>query len=371
MLIYADDNMPYAREFFGHLGEVRLFSGRAVDTQSLADAEVLLVRSVTQVNQQLIQQCPKLKFVGTATIGTDHLDQHALVAAGIPFTSAPGCNAQSVLEYVLSAAFYLADKYQWQLTDKVVGVVGVGNIGSLVVKAFRALGVRVLQCDPLRAAAQPDFPHLELAELLPQVDLLSLHVPLNKSGPDATIGLIGPSQLQQLKPDCAVINACRGEVVDNQALLAEALTGHRRPLVLDVWANEPNVLLELVPYCDLATAHIAGHSVEGKARGTAMLYQALCHQLGREPEVQLSDVLPAPAFANLKINSNFSLLDVQNLTRLLYDVRRDDLLFRLHLQSKGFDWLRKSYPARREYSSLRLTGTALPTYLKELGFSSQ
>ena len=371
MLIYADDNMPYAREFFSHLGEVRLFAGRTVQPSELQDADVLLVRSVTKVNQALIAACPQLKFVGTATIGIDHIDREALAARGIGFSSAPGCNAQSVLEYVLSSLFWLTEKYQWDLHSKTVGVVGVGNIGRLVVKALQAMGLNVLQCDPLRAAQEPYFPHLSLQQLLPQVDILTLHVPLTRQGLWPTEQLIGPRELKQLKPDCALINACRGEVVDNQALLAEANTGSGRPLALDVWANEPDILQALIPHCDIATAHIAGHSVEGKARGTEMLYQALCDQLGHSAELNLTQVLPEAQFTELKINSNFSLLDVQNLTRLLYDVRRDDALFRLHLQHKGFDWLRKSYPARREYSSLRLIGTQVPAYLKELGFSSQ
>lgn len=371
MLIYADDNMPYAREFFSQLGEVRLFSGRTVQPVQLQDAEVLLVRSVTKVSQALITACPKLQFVGTATIGIDHVDVAALQHQAVGFSSAPGCNAQSVLEYVLSSIFMLAEKYQWDLCSKTVGVVGVGNIGRLVVRGLQALGLKVLQCDPVRAEQEPDFPHLDLAQLLPQVDLLSLHVPLVRQGRWPTEQLIGSKELKQLKANCALINACRGEVVNNQALLAEAQFGQHRPLVLDVWANEPDILQELVPYCDIATAHIAGHSVEGKARGTEMLYQSLCQQLRIPPQLTLKQVLPEPQFAELKINSNFSLLDVQNLTRLLYDVRRDDALFRLHLQHKGFDWLRKSYPARREYSSLRLTGTQVPTYLKELGFSSQ
>lgn len=375
MIIYADENMPYVRDFFADLGEVRLVNGRTLTSEQISDAEVLLVRSVTKVNPQLIAKSPKLKFVGTATIGTDHIDQAYLQQRGIGFSSAPGCNAQSVVEYVLSSIFVLAEKYQWDLQTKTVGVVGVGNIGRLLVQALQALSIRVLCCDPQRAATEADFPHIEFEQLLPQLDIVSFHVPLVKTGPEATVNLLNAQTLTLLKPDCAVINACRGEVTNNDALLSEAQSGHKRALVLDVWANEPEPDLRLIPHTDIASAHIAGHSIEGKARGTEMLYQALCQQLGLVPRLSLAQVLPAPQISELKINSNFGLLDVQNLSRLLYDVRRDDALFRFYMmqdnKTQGFDWLRKSYPPRREYSSVRLTGQEVPEFLTTLGFSSQ
>ena len=375
MKIYADENMPYVKDFFAELGEITLVNGRTLTAEQISDADVLLVRSVTKVNEQLLAKSPQLKFVGTATIGTDHIDQNYLQQRGIGFSSAPGCNAQSVVEYVLSSIFVLCEKYQWNLQQKTVGVVGVGNIGRLLVSALQALSIRVLCCDPLRAAAEADFPHIPFEQLLPQVDIVSFHVPLIKTGPDATVDLLNSRTLKLLKPDCALINACRGEVTNNQDLLTAAQSGQKRPLVLDVWANEPEPDLRLLPYTDIASAHIAGHSIEGKARGTEMLYQAFCQQLGLTPHKTLSQVLPQPKISELKINSDFGLLDVQNLTRLLYDVRRDDALFRFYMtqdnKTQGFDWLRKSYPPRREYSSVRLTGQEVPEFLTTLGFNTQ
>ncbi|KKL00574.1 4-phosphoerythronate dehydrogenase [Rheinheimera mesophila] len=375
MKIYADENMPYVKDFFAELGEVTLLNGRTLTAEQIRDADVLLVRSVTKVNKELLAKSSTLKFVGTATIGTDHIDQSYLQQRGIGFSSAPGCNAQSVVEYVLSALFVLAEKYQWDLQQKTVGVVGVGNIGRRLVTALQALSIKVLCCDPQRAAAEADFPHIPFEQLLPQVDIVSFHVPLVKSGPDATVDLLNSQTIKLLKPDCAVINACRGEVTNNDVLLAQALSGSKRPLVLDVWANEPEPDLRLIPHTDIASAHIAGHSIEGKARGTEMLYQALCVQLGLAPTKTLAQVLPAPQVSEVKINSEFGLLDVQNLSRLLYDVRRDDALFRFYMmqdnKTQGFDWLRKSYPPRREYSSVRLTGQEVPEFLTTLGFSTQ
>lgn len=368
--IFADENMPLVTEFFGHLGPVTLFNGRTVESEQLIDAEVLLVRSVTQVNQALLATNKVLQFVGTATIGMDHIDQAYLADRNVPFSSAPGCNAQSVVEYVLSALWYLAEKYQWQLQRKTLGIVGVGHIGQRLAEAAAALNINLLLCDPPRAAVEPDFPHTPFTELCAQADIISFHTPLTKTGPAPSWHLLDEVNLAKLKPDCAVINASRGAVIDNQALL-QAQRRQPRPVVLDVWEDEPAILLELLPYLDIATAHIAGHSIEGKARGTAMLYQQLCLQLQQAPARQLSSLLAVPAVEKVQISERFGLPDVQNLARLLYDVRRDDALFRFHIHREGFDWLRKSYPPRREFSSMQLAGNTMPAFMAQLGFTSQ
>ena len=370
MNIYADENMPLVAQFFAALGNVTLFDGRSVSATELTDADILLVRSVTRVNAALLDGCSRLKFVGTATIGTDHIDLEYLEKRKLAFSSAPGCNAQSVVEYVLSSLWCLAEKYQWQLNDKVVGVVGVGSIGSKLVKALKALNMTVLQCDPLRAAQEPQFEHTDFLTLCQQADIISFHTPLSKVGNHATYHLINSATLALLKPDCALINASRGSVIDNAALLNElSVAEQRRPLVLDVWENEPDILKALLPYVDIATAHIAGHSIEGKARGTEMLYQQCCKLLQLPATQSLSELLTVPAMKKLQISPDFGLPDVQNLARLLYDVRRDDALLRFYLHSRGFDWLRKNYPPRREFSSLQITGTQIPEYLPQLGFT--
>lgn len=370
MKIYADENMPLVADFFGHLGPVTLFNGRRVSAADLADADVLLVRSVTQVNQALLAENKGLQFVGTATIGMDHIDQAYLAARNISFSSAPGCNAQSVVEYVLSAIWHLAEKYQWQLSSKILGIVGVGHIGQRLAEAAAALNIKVLLCDPPRAAVEPDFNHTDFTELCRQADIISFHTPMVATGPAPSWHLINAASLALLKPGCALINASRGAVFDNQALL-QTLKTQPRPVVLDVWEQEPDILHELLPYLDIATAHIAGHSIEGKARGTAMLYQRLCQQLNQAPQRQLSGLLPVPAVEKVQISDNFGLPDVQNLARMLYDVRRDNALFRFHIQREGFDWLRKSYPPRREFSSVQLTGSKIPHWMAQLGFTSQ
>ncbi|MDX1676879.1 4-phosphoerythronate dehydrogenase [Arsukibacterium sp.] len=370
MKIYADENMPLVAEFFEQLGQVKLFNGRTVSATDVADAEVLLVRSVTQVNQALLAQNTALRYVGTATIGTEHIDQGYLAGRNISFSSAPGCNAQSVVEYVLSAIWALAEKYQWQLSGKTLGIVGVGHIGQRLAEAAAALGIKLLLCDPPRAAAEPDFTHTPFRALCTQADIISFHTPMVLTGPAPSWHLLDAEALALLKPGCALINASRGAVIDNEALL-QALTHRPRPVVLDVWEHEPEILQALLPYLDIATAHIAGHSIEGKARGTEMLYQQLCTLLNQQPLRQLADLLARPAVEKVQISDNFGLPDVQNLARMLYDVRRDDALFRFHIQREGFDWLRKSYPPRREFSSVQLLGGKVPDWMTQLGFTSQ
>ena len=369
MQIFADENMPLVQQFFAELGNVTLFNGRDLTAEQVNQADILLVRSVTNVDARLLDANQRLKFVGTATIGMDHVDTQYLSRRGIAFSSAPGCNAQSVVEYVLSSLWYLADKYQWTLTSKTIGIVGVGNIGSRLASALKALNINVLLCDPLRAEQESGFNHTAFETLLAKADIISFHTPLINTGRWPTRHMINAQTLKVLKPDCALINASRGAVIDNQALLSElSASAARRPVVLDVWENEPDILTTLLLYVDIATAHIAGHSVEGKARGTEMLYQQYCQLQGIAAKQQLNKLLPIPAMEKVQISAKFGLPDVQNLARLLYDVRRDDAILRQHLAEQGFDRLRKSYPARREFSSLQLCGNSVPDYLLQLGF---
>lgn len=367
MKIYADENMPFVEEFFAHIpdAEVFRFAGRECQPDTIADADVLLVRSVTKVNEALLSGANKLKFVGTATIGTDHVDQGYLRARGIPFASSPGCNARSVGQYVISAIKVLEERYGFSLQDKTVGIVGAGNTGSALANILEALDVKHMLCDPPQAKVDNIRPYVDYQKVLTECDIISFHVPLTRIGEHPTYHLFGQEQLKQIKPDAILINACRGEVMDNQALLVAKQQGAKNPLVLDVWENEPNPLEALIPYADIATAHIAGYSLEGKARGTLMLYRVLCEQLNMYTKFNPDDSLPKASIHQVNIDNDAKKVDFYTINRLIhlvYDVRRDDSLFRQHLAGHGFDWLRKNYPLRREFSSLtvgtKLTKTA-------------
>jgi erythronate-4-phosphate dehydrogenase len=361
MKIFYDENMPFAKEFFGDLGQLHAFVGRELTSEQVQDADVLLVRSITKVNQALLENNQQCQFVGTATIGVDHIDQTYLGNRNITFSSAPGCNAISVAEYVVSALVVLAERYLIDLFSLTVGIVGGGNTGTRLSEKLSALGIECLLCDPLLEEAQKADPtdkrHYASLEDVLACDVISLHVPIIENGEHPTFHLLNEKRLKQLSEKQILINACRGEVIDNQALLEMKKQGHGLKLVLDVWENEPNILHELINYTEISSAHIAGYSLEGKARGSEMLYQALCKQLEIPINKKLSDFLPAASITEVEINQPFKQILLNQLVKMVYDVRRDDGIFRQTILSHGFDHIRRTYPARREFSSVKVSMT--------------
>lgn len=375
MKIVVDENMPHALELFAEFGEVIPLSGRHMQAADLQDADVLLVRSVTRVDAALLATSPRLGFVGTATIGTDHVDKALLAERDIPFFSAPGCNKYSVGDYVLSALLVLAERHELTLREMSLAVIGAGNTGECVAGKAEALGMRVLRCDPprARAAAQAgeagSFVDYQSAL---GADIVSFHVPITREGPDATLHLLDEQMIAARPAGQILINASRGEVWDNQALLARQQGPGPLRLVMDVWEGEPEPLRALVPHTEIATPHIAGYSLEGKARGTWMLYQALCQQLGRTPRQDLQSLLPVPEVRALTPGQPTDQALIKQLVHLIYDVRRDDARFRNRIEVPGsFDEQRKHYPERRELSSLQVCGPFAGDTLARLGFGIQ
>ncbi|MGE4261780.1 4-phosphoerythronate dehydrogenase [Shewanella sp.] len=372
MKLVVDENMPYVPQLFAHLGEIVAVNGRKLDAATVADADILLVRSVTKVNEALLRDNHKLQFVGSATIGTDHVDLDYLAARNIPFSNAPGCNATSVGEYVFIALLELAAKYGTSLKQRTVGIVGAGNTGTAVAKCLSAYGVTTLLCDPPKARQGDNRRLYPLETLLQECDVITLHVPLTETSVDATHHLLDAQRLQALKPGCWLINASRGEVIDNQALIR---VKHQRPdiaLALDVWEGEPNPISELVALADFATPHIAGYSLEGRARGTLMLYAKLQQMLGLAQTQTLADLLPMRWNRRLEINAAPTESELLALCRFVYDLRDDDRQFRKIHQIPGeFDNMRKNHRHRREFSALaleNLSGSGVD-WLFELGFS--
>ncbi len=375
--ILVDENMPYAQTLFSRLGEVQAVPGRPIPQAALAGADALMVRSVTKVNADLLAGTG-VKFVGTATAGTDHVDDAWLAAQGIGFSAAPGCNAIAVVEYVFSALLILAQRDGWQLRDKTVGIVGVGNVGSRLQARLEALGVKTLLCDPPRAARGDHGPFWPLEKLVAEADILTFHTPLNKEGPYRSRHLVDAEVLAALPDNRVLINACRGAVVDNAALLAALKGGKALRTVLDVWEPEPDLSLPLLQAVDIGTAHIAGYSLEGKARGTTQVFEAYSQFLGRPQQVPLATLLPVPDVSEVTLNGALAAnLDEGTLLRLMhlvYDVRRDDAPLRRVAGIPGeFDKLRKFYQERREWSSLciQCDDEATAALLTRLGFSAR
>lgn len=357
MNIFYDENMPFAKEFFSGFGQLTAFNGRAVTAEQLVDADVLLVRSVTKVTPELLKQNTRLKFVGTATIGVDHIDQSYLKERDIAFYSAPGCNAISVAEYVISCLVVLAERYQLDLFSLTVGIIGAGNTGTRLSEKLNALGIKYVLCDPPLAESKKDARQFVELEQALSCDVISLHVPKVLTGQHPTYHLLDQQCLNKLTEQQILINACRGEVIDNQALLKLKQNGHGLKLVLDVWENEPNILQPLIEHTEISTAHIAGYSLEGKAKGTEILYRALSDELGLDINKDLSQMLPKSGLSQVEIDSSFSGIILNQLVKMVYDVRRDDSIFRQSMKDEQnldqrFDNIRKTYPTRREFSAV-------------------
>ena len=372
MKILVDENMPYARELFSRLGEVKAVPGRPIPTEALTDADALMVRSVTKVNEALLGD-KAIKFVGTATAGTDHVDQAWLEQAGIGFSAAPGCNAIAVVEYVFSALLMLAERDGFALSDRTVGIVGVGNVGGRLQKRLEALGIKTLLCDPPRADNGEEGDFRSLDELVAQADVLTFHTPLYKDGPYKSLHLANEALIASLKPGAILINACRGPVVDNAALLKCLNAGQKLSVVLDVWEPEPDLNLALLDKVDLGTSHIAGYTLEGKARGTTQVFEAYSQFIGQPQEVALSSLLPAPEFGRISLHGPLDQPTLKRLVHLVYDVRRDDAPLRKVAGIPGeFDKLRKNYLERREWSSLTVEcdDADAAELLQKLGFNA-
>lgn len=372
MKTLVDENMPYARELFSRLGEVKAVPGRPIPTEALTDADALMVRSVTKVNEALLGD-KAIKFVGTATAGTDHVDQAWLEQAGIGFSAAPGCNAIAVVEYVFSALLMLAERDGFALADRTVGIVGVGNVGGRLQKRLEALGIKTLLCDPPRADNGEEGDFRSLDELVAQADVLTFHTPLYKDGPYKSLHLANEALIASLKPGAILINACRGPVVDNAALLKCLNAGQKLSVVLDVWEPEPDLNLALLDKVDLGTSHIAGYTLEGKARGTTQVFEAYSQFIGQPQEVALSSLLPAPEFGRISLHGPLDQPTLKRLVHLVYDVRRDDAPLRKVAGIPGeFDKLRKNYLERREWSSLTVEcdDADAAALLQKLGFNA-
>ncbi|MDF2153784.1 4-phosphoerythronate dehydrogenase [Vibrio sp. CAU 1672] len=371
MKIIVDENMPYAEELFSQLGEVILKPGRTLTADDLVDVDALMIRSVTKVNAELISKANKLKFVGTATAGMDHVDQALLQQKGIFFTAAPGCNKVGVAEYVFSVMMVLAQQQGFSVLDKTVGIIGAGQVGSYLEKCLKGMGIKVLINDPFKQQEGDPRTFTPLAELIEASDIITLHTPITTDGPYPTHHMFDAGILNGLRGDQILINAARGPVVDNHALKQRLMKNDGFTAALDVFEFEPEVDMELVPLLAFATPHVAGYGLEGKARGTTMIFNRYCEFLSNELRAHASDLLPTAPIPTMVLDRAWDEATLHTITQLIYDVRKDDALFRREISQPGaFDLMRKNYWDRREYSAVTLVGnqTCNLAPLAELGF---
>ncbi|MEJ2650085.1 MAG: 4-phosphoerythronate dehydrogenase PdxB [Sedimentisphaerales bacterium] len=378
MKIVADANIPFVTECFSSIGQVHVISGRDIKKDVVADADILLVRSITPVFADLLTGS-KVRFVATATIGFDHVDVGFLRRNAIGFASAPGSNANSAAEYVIAAILEVAQRRRIALEGKSIGIIGVGNVGSRVMKKCHALGMEVLLNDPPLYRQTDDPKFLQLQELF-KCDFITLHTPLTFEGIDKTFHLADENFFSSLKKGCVFINASRGGVVNSKALADSIKAKHLKSAVLDVWENEPNIDTSLLEMVDTGTPHIAGYSLDGKIAGLIMIYKSVCEYFGMEPQHEASDFLPEPQvktieLSKLKRKEQTLVLDS---VRKVYNIKNDDANLRQiskepeQNRGKFFDNLRKNYPVRREFQNTRVivkdAESSLANKLRGIGF---
>jgi erythronate-4-phosphate dehydrogenase len=367
MKVVADAHIPNVKKYFSGAMELNLIPGRAISRKDVQDADILLVRSVTPVNESLLMGS-RVKFVGSVTAGADHLDTVWLAANGIRWQVAEGFNALAVADYVVSVVAAL--QHQQLLLSKSLraAVVGVGAIGRFVAERLSALNFEVVYCDPLRADRETSFYSTPLTELM-DLDLISLHVPLTRAGPYPTYHLINQAFLQRQKPGCVLLNTSRGAVVDTQQL---KIVGKHLCWCLDVWEHEPKIDQAVLTHTTIATPHIAGYSVQSKIRGIERIYRtARTYHL--VPLLDSAIEMPMQRLPVIGGEQNWQSIVLQIFNPLIMTAMLKSRSLSTKEPGLLFDTLRHQFHGRYEFASILVKESqVLPAdrrTLKQLGFN--
>ena len=366
--IIVDENIALAGTAFNKLGRVNLMPGRKISNDVLRDIDILVVRSITNVNEALLRDTP-VKFVGTATIGTDHIDLDYLKDNHITFADAKGCNAFSVAEYVIASLLNLSVKFNFSLKDKSIGIVGVGSVGSKVAEFADALGMEVLMNDPPLERNGDNRSFVDLDKIF-DADIITLHVPLNRDGIDKTYHLFDKNILSKLKNGIVFINTSRGAVVNNNDLL-NVISKKMLKVVLDVWEHEPEVTVKLLEQVQIATPHIAGYSLEGKINGTHMIYNSLCDFLSTKKDFVFKNEPPQNSLKHFDETDKLE-AGLEKLISGIYSINKDDERMRKMItmnkneRKEYFDSQRKEYPMRREFNNYSIKSNNLSKETKDI-----
>lgn len=371
MKIIIDDKIPYIHGAFEGMAEVVYLPGAKTTPEVVKDADAIVTRTRTICNEKLLAGSA-VKFIATATIGYDHIDTDYCNTAGIKWTNAPGCNSKSVEQYVASALMVLAERRRLQLKDLCIGVVGVGNVGSKVARFCDLLGMKVLLNDPPRERTEGAEAFVSLQQIMEQADIITLHVPLNMKGEDATFQLVNEVFLNSLRRKPILINSCRGEVIETNAIKAALKSGQISGFVCDCWENEPDIDLELLALTEIATPHIAGYSKDGKATGTLMNVRAISDFFGLGLNNWQPSGVELPTNPIIEIDgAGLNEQEIISKTILAtYDIRTDDILFRNN--AAEFEQQRGDYPTRREFPAFTIQAKNVNRdtleKLKKMGF---
>ena len=373
MKIIIDDKIPYIRGAFENVAEVVYLPGSKTTPEVVKDADAIVTRTRTICNEKLLAGS-SVKFIATATIGYDHIDTDYCDVAGIKWTNAPGCNSKSVEQYIASTLMVLAERKNLQLKDMCIGIVGVGNVGSKVARICEIFGMKVLLNDPPRERAEGSEKFVNIDRIKEEADIITLHVPLNMKGEDATFHMADDTFFNSLKRNPILINSCRGEVIETNAVKNALKTGKISGFVCDCWENEPDIDLELLNMTELATPHIAGYSKDGKATGTQMSVQAISRFFNLELNSWQPSGVEPPANPVIKIDGA-GLSEKEILSKAIlhtYDIRNDDQLLRAN--TSNFEQQRGDYPVRREFPAFSIEASNIDNKilekLKEMGFEA-
>ncbi|MCX6136825.1 MAG: 4-phosphoerythronate dehydrogenase [Ignavibacteriales bacterium] len=380
MRIVANKHTPFIELAFSGAGSLTTLGTLEITHEAVRDADALIVRSETLVNKELLEGS-SVRYVGTVTIGTDHVDKEYLAAHDITFASAPGSNSNSVAEYIASALLTLARRHNFSLRGKTLGVIGVGNVGSKVVRVGRALGMAVVENDPPLQRETGDSRFRSFDEVL-RCDIVTVHVPMQKQGADATYHLLNTATISKMHPGAFLINSSRGAVVKGDDLLRALQSKVIAGAVLDVWEKEPAVNHDLVHAVDIATPHIAGYSLDGKVNAVKMIHESLCSYFSLDLPWEVENAMPPAEIPAMHLEDIMQ-SEQELLTKAVcscYDILRDDHDMRAIIRmtpdaaAKYFMSLRSGYRIRREF---RCTLLHLPerqrksdAALRALGFGT-
>lgn len=338
--IVADKAIPFLEGVFDPYADMTYLPGDKIGPEDVRDADVLMIRTRTKCNAALLEGS-KVKFIATATIGTDHIDFPYCDSKGIVVRNAPGCNAGGVMEYVFSALYGLASRKSISLQGDTIGIIGVGHVGSLIERMGRALGFKILKCDPPRAEAEGSFGFCDLEYLLQNSQIVTLHVPLDET----TRGMANSEFFSLMQPGAFFINAARGEVVCDDAL--KAAIPKLGPVIIDTWNHEPDIDLDLMDKVAIATPHIAGYSYQGKQNGTAAAVRAVAHYFGITELYEFFPKTDLPENEAVKLDlKDLNQGEIASVLQYNYPIFTDD--FMLRLNPENFDKLRSEYNYRRE-----------------------
>ncbi|MBG0860986.1 MAG: 4-phosphoerythronate dehydrogenase PdxB [Bacteroidales bacterium] len=362
--ILADDKVPFLKGILDPYAKISYLPGKKIGKEILDDVDALVIRTRTKCTEELLAGSG-IKFIGTATIGFDHIDTQFCNRHNIKWANAPGCNSSSVQQYMAAALLKTAHDFGFRLKDKTIGIVGVGNVGSKVEKFARVMGMNVLLNDPPRARKEGKKNYVTLNTLLHESDIITLHVPLNIVG-DKTYHLFNENTFRRLKKGAWIFNTSRGEVIETTAFKTALGSGSLGGGVIDVWENEPDIDLELMGKAFITTPHIAGYSTDGKANGTAMIVNTLSSFFSLPIKEWYPQDVPPPPVPVIRLNGKGKTEEdiIREAVFHTYDIESDSM--DLRASPYDFENLRGDYPIRREFHAYKISLEEAPVKVKKM-----